>query len=145
MCVLPTSLACGKKEKKRIHYANKKTLPAQEMRQRATKYCCWEIMLIVWTVYASLSATTPTPLNSLSFTSDGSRPHRLAPTTVVFAAHCFCLDVSSSNAARAQYYKHAKLLFKCFGLCFEASRNSELPVIIKLFSDSFLCTIYTRI
>jgi hypothetical protein len=29
------------------------------MSQRATKYCCWEIMFIVWTVHASLSAAPP--------------------------------------------------------------------------------------
>jgi hypothetical protein len=39
----------------------RKTFPTQELRQRATKYCCWE-MFIVWAVYASLHATRPAPL-----------------------------------------------------------------------------------
>jgi hypothetical protein len=41
-------------------------LPTQEMRQRATKYCRWEIMFVVWTVYASLSATHSHPFDPLA-------------------------------------------------------------------------------
>jgi hypothetical protein len=37
------------------------------MRQRATMYCRWEIMFIVWTVYAFLFATAPTPSHPLAF------------------------------------------------------------------------------
>jgi hypothetical protein len=40
-------------------------------------------MFVVWTVYASLPATPPTPLIPLPSTSNGSRAHRFAPTTVL--------------------------------------------------------------
>jgi hypothetical protein len=53
------------------------------MRQRAAKYCRWEIMFIVWTAYASLPAAPPDPLIPLSFTSNGAQTHRFAPTTVL--------------------------------------------------------------
>jgi hypothetical protein len=39
-------------------------------------------MFLVWTVYASLSATPPTPLIPLPFTSNGRGTHRFVPTTV---------------------------------------------------------------
>jgi hypothetical protein len=57
-----------------------KTLPTKELRQRATNYCRWEIMFIVWTVglYASLSATSPIPL---PFTSNGHGTHKFFPTS----------------------------------------------------------------
>jgi hypothetical protein len=51
------------------------------MKQRATKYCRWEIMF----VDASLSAT---PLIPLPFTSNGCRAHRFAPTTVQTVSAC---------------------------------------------------------
>jgi hypothetical protein len=44
-------------EEKIICYVNQK----HYLRQRATKYCCWEIRFIVWTGNASLSAVPPTP------------------------------------------------------------------------------------
>jgi hypothetical protein len=54
------------------------------MRQRATEYCHWEIMFVAWTVYASLSATSPTRSRiPLPFPSNGSRVHRFDPTTVL--------------------------------------------------------------
>jgi hypothetical protein len=59
-----------------------KTLQTQKLRQRATKYCRWEIMFIVWTVYASLSAVSPSPLIPLPSTSNGRGTHSFAPTTV---------------------------------------------------------------
>jgi hypothetical protein len=41
-------------EVKQTHILCKpKTLSTQEMRQQVTKYCCWEMMFMVWTVYAS--------------------------------------------------------------------------------------------
>jgi hypothetical protein len=46
-CVSPTSLACGWKENKRIYYVNQKYC----LGQKATKYCHWETMFIIWTVY----------------------------------------------------------------------------------------------
>jgi hypothetical protein len=52
-------------EGKNTILCNPKTLPTQELRQRATKYCRWEIMFVVWTVYASLSATPPKPSEPL--------------------------------------------------------------------------------
>jgi hypothetical protein len=55
------------------------TLPLSELRQRATKYCRWEIMFVVWTVYAFLSAT---PLIPLPFISNGCETHTFAPITV---------------------------------------------------------------
>jgi hypothetical protein len=55
--------------------------PTQELRQYAKKYCYWEIMFIVWTVHASLSATPPTPLFPMSSPRRGM--HRFAPTTVL--------------------------------------------------------------
>jgi hypothetical protein len=58
-----------------------KTLSTQEMRQRAAKYCSWEIMFLVRTVYTSLSAATPIPLITLPFTPNGPQTHRFAPTT----------------------------------------------------------------
>jgi hypothetical protein len=60
-----------------------KTLSTQEMRQWATRYCRWEIISRIWVVYASLSASPPTSLISLPFTSNGSRSHRFAPTAVL--------------------------------------------------------------
>jgi hypothetical protein len=60
---------------------NPKTLPRQELRQRATKYCRWETMFIVWTIYSSLLATPPTRLIPLPFISNGRLTHRFAPTT----------------------------------------------------------------
>jgi hypothetical protein len=67
-----------------------KTLPTQETKQRATKYCRWKIMFIVWTVCDSLSTSPPEPLIPLPFSSNGSRAHRFAPTTVLgsFEYHC---------------------------------------------------------
>jgi hypothetical protein len=50
------------------------------MRQQATKYCHWEVMFIVWAVYASLSAA---PLTPLPFISNGPQAHRFIPTTVL--------------------------------------------------------------
>jgi hypothetical protein len=55
---------------------NPKTLPASELRQRATKYCRWEVMFVVWTVFASLPAT---PLIPLPIISNGRRTHRFDP------------------------------------------------------------------
>jgi hypothetical protein len=55
-------------EGKQTHILCKpKTLPTEELRQRDTKYCRWEIMFLVWTVYASLSATPPTPFDPIPF------------------------------------------------------------------------------
>lgn len=36
-----------------------KILPIYELRQRATKYCGWEVMFLVCTVYASFPAIIP--------------------------------------------------------------------------------------
>jgi hypothetical protein len=44
-----------------------KTLLTQELRQQATKYCCWEIMFIIWTGYASLYAAPPNPSDHCAF------------------------------------------------------------------------------
>jgi hypothetical protein len=41
-----------------------KTLTTYELRQRATKYCRWEIMFVIRTVFALLSATPPALLTS---------------------------------------------------------------------------------
>lgn len=40
---------------------NSNTLPTQEMRQRATKYCHWEKTSVVWTMCATLSAVPSIP------------------------------------------------------------------------------------
>jgi hypothetical protein len=70
--------------KKKMHILCKpETLSTQEMRRQATKYCHWEIMFIVWTVYASLSAAPLTSLIPLPFTSNSSQAHRFVPTTVL--------------------------------------------------------------
>jgi hypothetical protein len=58
------------------------TLTTYELRQRATKYCRWEIMFIVWTVYVYLPANPPTPLIPLPVTSNGRETRIFAPTTV---------------------------------------------------------------
>jgi hypothetical protein len=42
----------------------------------------WEIMFIVWTVYAPYMLTLPTPLITLPFNSNGRGTHRSVPTTV---------------------------------------------------------------
>jgi hypothetical protein len=60
-----------------------KTLPTQELRQRATKYFRWKIIFIVWAENASLSATPPTPVIAVPFTFNGTRAHRFVPTTVI--------------------------------------------------------------
>jgi hypothetical protein len=55
-------------EGKQTHIlCNPNTLPIQEPRQRATKYCSWEIMFIVWAIYASLPATPSAPLITVPF------------------------------------------------------------------------------
>jgi hypothetical protein len=65
-------------EGKQTHILRKpKTLATREMRQRATKYCHWEIMFTVWAVYASLNASPLAPLILLSFTSNESGARRL--------------------------------------------------------------------
>jgi hypothetical protein len=46
----------------------KKTLQIQELKQRAAKYCRWELMFVLWTVFACLSATPPIPVIPLPFT-----------------------------------------------------------------------------
>jgi hypothetical protein len=53
----------------RLYYASQKYY----LRQRATKYCRWE-MFIVWAVYACLPATRPTPLINIPLTSNGRGP-----------------------------------------------------------------------
>jgi hypothetical protein len=61
-------------EGKQTHILCKpKTLPTKEMRQRATKYCSWEIMFIVCTVHASLNDTPPTALIHLPLLTDLER------------------------------------------------------------------------
>jgi hypothetical protein len=62
-------------ENKRIYYVNQKYY----LRQLLTKYCRWETMFIVWTVYASLFAISPAPMIHLPFTSNGRGTHRFAP------------------------------------------------------------------
>jgi hypothetical protein len=70
-------------EGKQMHLLCKpNTLPSQEVRQRAMKYCHWKIMLKVWRVCASLSATPSIPLIPLPFTSSRRRAHRFTLTTV---------------------------------------------------------------
>lgn len=59
-----------------------KTWPSLELRQRSTKYSRWDIMLIVWTVCASVPATSIL-LIPLSVTSNGPRTLRFAPTIVL--------------------------------------------------------------
>jgi hypothetical protein len=74
------------------------------MRQRATKYCRWEIMFIVWTVYVSLSAAPPTPLIPMPFTSNGPQTHRFAPTTVqALKIPSFSLDDVALNGESAKH------------------------------------------
>jgi hypothetical protein len=77
-----------KVEGKHLPYTMYKTLPTQELRQRATKYCRWEIMFIVWAAHASLSAAPPTPLIPLPFTSNGKGTHTFAPTTATVTTDC---------------------------------------------------------
>lgn len=45
------------------HACNYKT-KVYELRKQATKCCCWEVMVLVWTVYAFLPFTPPTSLIS---------------------------------------------------------------------------------
>jgi hypothetical protein len=52
------------------------------LRQRATKYCRWEAMFAVITVYSFLSATTATPSIPLPLTANASETHGFVPTTV---------------------------------------------------------------
>jgi hypothetical protein len=71
-------------EGKQAHILCKpKTLPTKELIQRATKYCRCEIIFTVWTEYAALSATAPTPLIPLPFTSNGRGTLRFTPTTLI--------------------------------------------------------------
>jgi hypothetical protein len=63
LCVSHTSRACGKKQKQtHVLSCERTTLSTQEMRQRATKYCRSEVVFVLWTVCASLSAAPPSPL-----------------------------------------------------------------------------------
>jgi hypothetical protein len=50
-----------------IYVCKPKTLLIYELRQRATKYCRREMILKVWTLYASLSATPPNPSDPIAF------------------------------------------------------------------------------
>lgn len=59
-----------------------KTLRTQELRQRAAKYCCLEIMFIAWAVHATLTAAPPTPLIPLPFASNKCRMHRFVQAIV---------------------------------------------------------------
>jgi hypothetical protein len=61
----------------RIILSEKKTLPAQELRQRAAKHYRREIMFVAWIVYACLS---PTPPNH-------SDPYRFVPLTDLERTH----------------------------------------------------------
>jgi hypothetical protein len=55
-------------EGKQTHILHKpKTLLTYKLRQRATKYCHWEIMFTVWTLYASLSTSPTNPSDPLAF------------------------------------------------------------------------------
>jgi hypothetical protein len=54
-----------------------KTLPVTA----SYKYCRWEILLVVWTVYVSLPVTLPTPLIPLSLTSNERGTHGFVLTT----------------------------------------------------------------
>jgi hypothetical protein len=55
-------------ERKQTHILCKpKTSRTQELRQRDTKYCRWEIMFIVRTVCGSLYAIPPNPPHTLVF------------------------------------------------------------------------------
>jgi hypothetical protein len=67
---------------KLMHILQKPKTSTQEIRQQVTKYCCWEIMIIVRIVYASSSAAPPTPLITLPFTTNGLHTQRFAPNTV---------------------------------------------------------------
>jgi hypothetical protein len=67
-------------------------------------------MLIVWTVYASLSVATPTPLINLPFTSTGPRKHRFAPTPVT--------TFSDLLQIRHQYYQVFLQLVRLFRVLF---------------------------
>jgi hypothetical protein len=89
LCTSPTSLALEQKENMYYILRKPKTLPIQELRQRATKYCRSEMMLKVWPVHASLSAPPSTPLIPLRFTSNGRGTHRFAPTTVLISLFLF--------------------------------------------------------
>jgi hypothetical protein len=51
------------------------------MRQWATKYSCWEIMSLVWTAYASLSAASHSS-DPLVFSSNGPQAQKFVETTV---------------------------------------------------------------
>jgi hypothetical protein len=69
-------------ERKQTHIlCKRKTSPTCKLRQRATKCCHCEIIVIVWTVYASLSATPPTPLLPLPFSSNRRGTQGFASTT----------------------------------------------------------------
>jgi hypothetical protein len=71
-------ITCLWVEVKQVHIIHK----PKHLRQWTTKYFHWEIMLIVWTVYASLPATAPTPLTPFPLTSDGCGMHGFILTTV---------------------------------------------------------------
>jgi hypothetical protein len=99
-------------EGKQVHVLCKpKTLSAQEMRQWATKYCCWEIMFIVWTVYASLFAAPPTPLIPLPLTSNGSQAPSFIPTTVLVVV--IVSRIAIFGASEQVLYASIFLLYYC--------------------------------
>lgn len=58
-------------------------LPTQDLRQQVIKHCGWEIMFVVWTVYASLSKIAPNSLFPLLFNCDVRGAHRFARTTTI--------------------------------------------------------------
>jgi hypothetical protein len=65
-------------EEKQTHIQCKpKALPMQELRQRATMYCHWEIM-----DRCHLICFPPPPPITLQFAYNGRGTHRFAPTTV---------------------------------------------------------------
>jgi hypothetical protein len=91
-----------------------KTLLTWELRQRATNYCRWEIMFIVWTVYASFSAT---PLIHLPFTSNGRGTHRFVPTTV----HSYILILRHENFLGKKRLQTVKLFCEILVRIFDFS------------------------
>jgi hypothetical protein len=97
-------------------------LPTWELRQ-TTNYCRCETMFMVWTVYASLSATPPDRLIPLPFTSKGRGTHIIVPTTVhtapdnkgkcrAYILHSYAKQEAAGNNIEKSL-NHTRLLNSC--------------------------------
>lgn len=79
----------------------RKQTPQMLLSQRATKYCCYKIMFIVWTLYVYSSAILPASLIPLPLTSSGRGAHSFISTVAV---SFFVLICAGFHSLQIQIY-----------------------------------------